>query len=160
MCARYQSCPKISHLLSAKRIIKYINDTSDYGLLYTFDIGNSLISYCDANWVGSSKDKKSTFGGCFFLRNNLISWFNKKQNCVFLSTPEVEYIAARSSSMQLMWMKQMLQEYDIPQDVNTLYCDNMSSINISKTLSNIVVLNILTFNAILFEIWLKGNKLF
>ena len=29
-------------------------------------------------------------------------------------------------------MKQMLKEYNVEQDVMTLYCDNMSAINISK----------------------------
>jgi hypothetical protein len=29
-------------------------------------------------------------------------------------------------------MKQMLQEYNVEQDVLTLYCDNLSAINISK----------------------------
>jgi hypothetical protein len=31
-------------------------------------------------------------------------------------------------------MKQMLKEYDVEQDVITLYCDNLSAINISKNL--------------------------
>ncbi|TYK21443.1 gag-pol polyprotein [Cucumis melo var. makuwa] len=44
----------------------------------------------------SADDRKSTSGGCFFLRNNLVSWFSKKQNCVSLSTVEAEYIAARN----------------------------------------------------------------
>jgi len=71
-------------------------------------------------------------GGCFFLGNNLISWFSKKQNCVSLSTAEDEYIAAGSSCSQLVWMKKMLKEYNVEQDVLTLYCDNLSAINISK----------------------------
>jgi hypothetical protein len=29
-------------------------------------------------------------------------------------------------------MKQMLKEYNVEQDVMTLYCDNLSAINISK----------------------------
>jgi hypothetical protein len=29
-------------------------------------------------------------------------------------------------------MKQMLEEYDVKQGVRTLYCDNLSAINISK----------------------------
>jgi hypothetical protein len=66
------------------------------------------------------------------LRNNLISWFSKKRNCVFLSTTEAEYIAASSSCSQLLWMKQMLSEYNVKQDVITLYCDNLNAINISK----------------------------
>ena len=64
--------------------------------------------------------------------NNLISWFCKKQNCVSLSTTEAEHIAAGSSCSQLVWMKQMLMEYNVEQDVLTLYCDNLSAINISK----------------------------
>ena len=49
-----------------------------------------------------------------------------------LSTAEVEYIAAGSSCSQLASMKQMLKEYNVDQDVLTLYCDNLSAINISK----------------------------
>ncbi|WJX72535.1 hypothetical protein P8452_56404 [Trifolium repens] len=57
---------------------------------------------------------------------------SKKQNCVSLSTAEAEYIAAGSSCSQLLWMKQMLGEYNVQQDVLTLNCDNLSAINISK----------------------------
>lgn len=91
-----------------------------------------LIIYCDADWAGSVDARKSTYGGCFFLGNNLISWFSKKQKCVSLSTNEAKYIAAGSSCSQLIWMKQMLEEYNIQQDVIKLYYDNMSAINISK----------------------------
>jgi hypothetical protein len=68
----------------------------------------------------------------FFLGNNLISWFSKKLNYVSLSTSEAEYIAAGSSCSQLVWMKQMLKEYNVEQDVLTLYWENLSAINISK----------------------------
>ena len=66
------------------------------------------------------------------MGSNLVSWFSKKQNCVSLSTAEAEYIAAGSSCSQMIWMKQMLTEYNVTQDVMTLYCDNLSTINISK----------------------------
>ena len=66
------------------------------------------------------------------MGNNLISWFSKKQNCVSLSTAEAEYIEAGNSCSQLVWMKQMLSEYNVTQEVMTLYCDNLSAINISK----------------------------
>ena len=49
-----------------------------------------------------------------------------------LSTAEAEYIAVVSSCSQLVWMNQMLKEYNVEQDVLTLYCDNLSAINISK----------------------------
>ncbi|KAA0064116.1 putative mitochondrial protein [Cucumis melo var. makuwa] len=93
-CARYQADPRTSHLEAVKRILKYVHETSDFGIMYSYDTTSTLVGYCDADWVGSSDDRKSTFGGCFFLENNLISWFSKKQNCVSLSTAEAEYIAA------------------------------------------------------------------
>ncbi|XP_057432556.1 uncharacterized mitochondrial protein AtMg00810-like [Lotus japonicus] len=90
----YQAAPKESHLIQVKRIIKYINGTTDYKIFYGHNSNSNSIGYCDADWAGNADDKKSTSGGYFFLGNNLISWFSKKQNCVSLSTVEAEYIAA------------------------------------------------------------------
>ncbi|MCI93838.1 gag-pol polyprotein, partial [Trifolium medium] len=59
-----------------------------------------LTGYCDADWAGRADDRKSTSGGCFFLGNNLTSWFSKKHNSVSLSTVEAEYIAAGSGCSQ------------------------------------------------------------
>ncbi|CAM8882852.1 unnamed protein product [Rhodiola kirilowii] len=111
ICARYQADPKESHLLQLKRIIKYVCGTVDFGIWYTKDTNPYLVGYCDADWAGNVEDRKSTSGGCFFLGNNLVSWFSKKQNSISLSTAEAEYIIAGSCCTQLLWMKQMLSEY-------------------------------------------------
>lgn len=105
VCARYQDEPKISHIIQVKMVLKYINDTSEYGMLYTHSTDSMLVGYCNADWAGSADDIKRTYRGCFFLLHNLISWFNKKQNFVSLSTVEAEYIATGSSCSQLVWMK-------------------------------------------------------
>lgn len=94
VCARYQFEPKMSLITQVKRILKYINVTSNYGMLYSHNANSLLIGYCDANWVGNADDRKRTYGGCFFLGNNLISWFSKKQRSMSLSTVEAGYIAA------------------------------------------------------------------
>src|ERR1051325_2242319 len=132
VCARYQAEPKVSHINQVKRILKYVSGTYNYGMLYSHGCEPILSGYCDADWAGSADDRKNTFGGCFFLGNNLVSWFSKKQNCVSLSTAEAEYIATGSSCSQMIWMAQMLTEYNVTQDVMTLYCDNLSAINIFK----------------------------
>ncbi|KAI3467874.1 hypothetical protein Pfo_024537 [Paulownia fortunei] len=89
----------------------------------------SISQLCDQNlFVRFNKDKcqagdvdnqKSTTGGCFYLGNNMIS-------------SEAEYIAAGSCCSQLLWMKQMLEDYGIEQESLYVYCDNSSTINISK----------------------------
>ncbi|GAA0161970.1 transmembrane signal receptor [Lithospermum erythrorhizon] len=105
VCARFQADPKESHLNLVKRIIKYVQGTVNHGLLYSFDTNNSLVRYRDTNWAGNSEDRKSTSGGCFFLENNLVSWFSRKQNSISISTTKAEYIVAGSACTQLLWMK-------------------------------------------------------
>ncbi|KAL4029985.1 hypothetical protein IC575_008214 [Cucumis melo] len=113
MCIRFQSNSRVSLLVVVKRIIKYVHGTSDFGVFYLYDTNSILVGYCDVDSPSCSEDRKSTLGGCFFLGNNLISWFSKKQNCVCSSRVEAEYIVAGSGYTQLMWMKQMLNEYGI-----------------------------------------------
>ena len=132
VCARYQGNPKESHLAAVKRIIRYVNGTADYGIWFTKDTNISLAGFSDADWAGNVDDRKSTSGGCFYLGNNMVSWYSKKQNSISLSTAEAEYIAAGSCCTQLIWMKQMLEDYGIFQDTLHVYCDNTSAINISK----------------------------
>ncbi|GJX13435.1 putative ribonuclease H-like domain-containing protein, partial [Tanacetum coccineum] len=52
------------------------------------------ICACASNYAGASLDKKSTTGGCQFLRRRLISWQCKKQTIVANSTTEAKYVAA------------------------------------------------------------------
>ena len=132
VCARFQANPKKSHLATPKRIIKYVSGAIDFGIWYSFDTNPSLVGFCDVDWAGNAEDRKSTPGACFLLVKNLVSWFSKKQNSISLSTVEAEYIAAGSSCTQLIWMKKMLEDYGVTQGVLTLYCDNTSSINVSK----------------------------
>ncbi|KAI5313451.1 hypothetical protein L3X38_042627 [Prunus dulcis] len=99
---------------------------------HVYRLKKALYGFSDADWAGNIDDRKSTSGGCFYLRNNLVAWHSKKQNCVSLSTAEAEYIAAGSCYTQLLWMKQMLCDYDIVQGTLIIFCDNQSAINISK----------------------------
>ena len=57
---------------------------------------------------------------------------SKKQNYVSLSTTQAEYIAAGSCCSQLLWMKKLLSDYGISQDIVVVYCDNSNAIDISK----------------------------
>jgi len=132
LCARYQANPKVSHLNAAKRIIKYVKGTIEYGLSYTNHTNENLAGYCDADWSGCIDDRRNTLGGCFFLGNNLIAWHNKKQNCVSLSSTQAEYIAISSCCTQLLWMKQMLGDYGINSEILLIHCDNTGAIDITK----------------------------
>ncbi|KAL9831154.1 putative RNA-directed DNA polymerase [Arabidopsis thaliana] len=102
VCAQYQVKPKISHMTAIRKILKYVNATTNLGLYYIKDTTGSLMGYCTADWAGSLEDGRSTNGGCFFIGNNMVSWHNKKHNDLALSTPEAELIALESCCTQLM----------------------------------------------------------
>ncbi|KAL6318562.1 hypothetical protein AAG906_000640 [Vitis piasezkii] len=92
LCARFQSCPKESHLSVVKRILRYLKGTMNIGLWYPKGDNFELIGFSDADFVGCRVERKSTSGTCHFLGHSLVSWHSKKQNSVALST-EAEYIA-------------------------------------------------------------------
>ena len=104
----------------------------DYRMWYLRDSNNCRVEYSDADWAGCVDDRKSTSGRCFYLEKNLVSWMNKKQNSVSLSTAEAEYIAASSCCAQLLWMKKLLHDNGISQDTMCIFFDNKSATDLSK----------------------------
>ena len=112
-------------MIAVKRIINYVNGTSDYGIWYSRDSNDWLVGYANAD--------------CFYVGNNLVSWMSKKQNSVFLSTAEVEYIVVGSCCAQLLWMKKLHHDCGISQDTMCVFCDNTSAINLSNNYSTLKV---------------------
>jgi hypothetical protein len=59
----------------------------------------------------------------------------KKKSSVSLSTTEAKYIATTSCCTQVVWMKKTLTDIQVEYDEPIpIYCDNTSTISISKNL--------------------------
>jgi hypothetical protein len=74
--------------------MRYLKGTLDYGLRYVTDHEFGLYGYSDSDWADNIPDRKSTSTYCFSLGSSMVSWSNRKQLCVALSTAEAEYVAA------------------------------------------------------------------
>ena len=142
LCARFQSCPKESHLSVVKRILRYLKGTMNIGLWYLKGDNSELIGFSDANFAGCKVERKSTSGTCHFLGHSLVSWHSKKQNSVASSTVEAEYIATGLCYAQILWMKQTLSDFNLSFEHVHIKCDNTSVINISKNPCNTLGLSI------------------
>ena len=79
---------------AGKHVMRYLRGTSEYGLWYRQTDGVKFHGFTDADWEGSPMDKKSTSGGVFSIRYTSVSWYNKKQRSVALSSMEAEYMVA------------------------------------------------------------------
>ncbi|GJW92223.1 putative ribonuclease H-like domain-containing protein [Tanacetum coccineum] len=110
-CARFQVTPKVSHLHAVKRIFRYLKGQPKLGLWYPKDSPFDLEAFTNSNYAGVSLDKKSTTGGCQFLRSRLITWQCKKQTVVANSTTEAEYVAASNCYSQVLWIQNQMLDY-------------------------------------------------
>nr|GEV81118.1 ribonuclease H-like domain-containing protein [Tanacetum cinerariifolium] len=79
-----------------RSMIRYLKGHPKLGLWYPNDSSFDLVAYTNSDYAGASLERKSTSGGCQFLRSRLISWKCKKQTMVVTSTTEAEYVAAAS----------------------------------------------------------------
>ncbi|GKC52163.1 hypothetical protein Tco_1074908 [Tanacetum coccineum] len=133
-CARFQVTPKVSHLHAVKRIFRYLKGQPKLGLWYPKDSPFDLEAYTDSDYAGASLYRKSTIGGCQFLRSRLISWQCKKQTIVANSTTEAKYVAAASYCRQVLWIQNQILDYEYNFINTKIFIDNESTIFIVKNL--------------------------
>ena len=94
--------------MAIKRIMRYLKGTEDYGLWYKKGGNFELKAFTDSDWEGSIDYRNNTSGGVFFLGKVLVSWTNKKYNCISQSTKKVEYVSAIVNCSNIVWLKQLL----------------------------------------------------
>jgi hypothetical protein len=125
--------PRCVHLVATKHAMRYLKGTIDYGLSYDGDHDFTLSGYTDAYWAGSFFDRKITSGCCFSLGSTMISWQSRKQSSISLSTTEVEYIAACSSSCKSIWLRKLLTGlFDLEMRETLILCDNQRCIKMTE----------------------------
>lgn len=63
-----------THLLAAKIILRSLQVTINYGLLYNKGKMTELFGYTDSDYAGYPDDRVSTSGYVFIMGSVLISW--------------------------------------------------------------------------------------
>ncbi|CAA7027704.1 unnamed protein product [Microthlaspi erraticum] len=133
LVSRFMEKPYEEHMLAAKRILRYVKGTTDFGIRYKHNGEEKLVGFVDSDYAGDSDDRKSTSGYVFMMSGGAISWASKKQAIVTLSTTEAEFVAAAYGACQGVWLRNVLEEIRATQTEGTiLYCDNSSTIKLSK----------------------------
>jgi len=131
--SRFMETPTSTHMKVAKRILRYLKGTLDYGLFYSFSNDFKLHGFCDSDYAGDIDDRKSTSGFIFFMGGCAFSWSSKKQPIVTLSTCESEYVAATSCTCHAIWLRRLLKELHLPQvEATEIYVDNKSAQALAK----------------------------
>jgi hypothetical protein len=122
-----------SHMMAAKRILRYIRATTDLGVFYRKGCEDEMLAYTDSDYAGDLDDRKSTSGYVFMLSGGAVAWSSKKQPVVTLSTTEAEFVAAASCACQCIWLQQILKQIGgTERKCVKVLCDNSSTIKLAK----------------------------
>ncbi|KAJ0926044.1 putative RNA-directed DNA polymerase [Helianthus annuus] len=132
LLSRFMANPRKEHIIAAKRVLRYLKGTHDYGLVYERHSINKLVAYTDSDYARDVEDRRCTSWYVCMFSNGAICWSSRKQDIVTLSSTEAEYVAATACACHCVWLKGLLE--DLGEKINgplKILCDNNSSIKLS-----------------------------
>ena len=116
--ARFSHAPRQSHAVAVKRILRYLKETQDKGLIMTPTTEHMVDCYVDADFAGAFAVEnlhdpisvKSRTGYVILYRGSPLLWVSKMQTQAALYTIEAEYVALSQSMRDLIPICQLLHE--------------------------------------------------
>jgi Reverse transcriptase (RNA-dependent DNA polymerase)/Integrase core domain len=131
--SKFLSKPAKSHKEAAKRTLRYLAGTKNYGLIYGINPADAeLFGYTDSNFAADTENRRSTSGFLFMLNGACIHWQSKQQSLVARSTHEAEYVGMATASYEISYLRKLLADishtpiHDL--EPTLLYGDNMGAI--------------------------------
>jgi hypothetical protein len=124
----FMHAPTDIHMNLVKHILRYIKGTINHGLHISRSRPHDLVIYSNADWARCPDTRRSTFGFCAYLGDNLVSWSSKWQSTVSRSSAEAEYQGIANVVAESSCLRQLLTELGHPpQRATIVFCDNVSA---------------------------------
>ncbi|SOV08005.1 uncharacterized protein UDID_17259 [Ustilago sp. UG-2017a] len=135
--ARYMSSPTSNAWKAALHLVKYLNQTSEYKLLFGDEAnkhsGQQIVTYTDANWASDPTNRqRSTSGGVTYVYGCPVSWRSHVQKCVALSAVKAEFVAASEAAREALFFSYLLRDLGVEAHPPTLRTDSQGCIQVSK----------------------------
>ena len=128
--SQFLSQPRVPHLNATHHLLCYLKNSPSQGLFYSSSSTLKLTAFSDADSTTCPDTCKSVSGFCIFLGDFLVSWKSKKQTTISRSSTEAEYRALATSTIVLIWIKQLLHDFGLNLFLpDLLFCDNKAAIH-------------------------------
>ena len=135
MLGRYQSNPGMDHWRAAKKVMRYLQGTKDYMLMYRHTDNLDVIGYSDSDFAGCVDSRKSTSGYIFMMAGGAISWRSAKQTLTATSTMEAEFVSCFEATSHGVWLKSFISGLRIMDSISRplrIFCDNSAAVFMAK----------------------------
>lgn len=134
LLARSNHQPTLRHWNAAIRVLRYLQRTKDFGLLYRYGANIHLEGYADAGYQSDLNHGKSQNGYCFFASGAVISWNSTRQSISATSSNHSEILALHEASRECVWLRDIFKTTfhsigdSTPLPLTRIYEDNASCI--------------------------------
>ncbi len=129
--ARHMAKPSMEHWTTTKAVLRYIAGTLTCGIT-SKQTDTPVGGYRDADYAGDSDTRRSTSGFVFILNGGAISWNNRLQPTVAVSTTEAEYIASAQAVREALWLKKLLGDFGIKVGATPICTDSQGALKLLK----------------------------
>jgi hypothetical protein len=107
--SRFIQKPCEGHWSVAKRFLKYLKGTQDFGLKYSKVNEFNLIGYFDLKFDEDKENGVSNSSYLMSLGSTTISWRSHKQLVTKNSTPKEECVTTREATKEIVWLRKILE---------------------------------------------------
>eukprot|EP00924_Labyrinthula_sp_SR-Ha-C_P006429 snap_masked-scaffold_57-processed-gene-1.54-mRNA-1 protein AED:0.26 eAED:0.26 QI:0/-1/0/1/-1/1/1/0/260 len=123
--------PGIEHLRQAKKVLKYLFHTREYGIWFPRKENRNMVTlFVDASWKNVPADLSTIDGHVILWNDAPILWKRKRQNLVAQSSTEAETVALARGVCNLKWMLNVVNFLEIKNIDIGIKCDNQGTIKL------------------------------
>ncbi|CAI7798149.1 unnamed protein product [Closterium sp. NIES-54] len=120
-------------MAAAKRVLRYLCNTSGLGLVLGGRRPVVLTGHADASWADDQAAQRSSQGYTFSLGSGFVSWRSTRSSSVLGSSCEAEIYAGAMASQELRWLTYLLTDLgEPPRSPPVLYVDNKAMLALCR----------------------------
>ncbi|CAI7772627.1 unnamed protein product [Closterium sp. NIES-53] len=121
------------HMAAAKRVLRYLCNTSGMGVVLGGRSPVVLTGHADASWVDDLATQRSSQGYTFSLGSGSVSWRSTRSSSVLRSSCEAEIYAGAMAAQELRWLTYLLTGLgEPPGSPPVLYVDNKAMLALCR----------------------------
>ncbi|CAI7865568.1 unnamed protein product, partial [Closterium sp. NIES-53] len=121
------------HMAAAKRVLRYLCNTSGMGLVLGGRRPVVLTSHADASWADDQATQRSSQGYSFSLGSGSVSCRSTHSSSVLGSSCEAEIYAGAMAAQELRWLTYLLTDLgEPPRSPPVLYVDNKAMLALCR----------------------------
>ena len=132
---RYQSNLGMDHWRATKKVMRYLQGTKDYMLMYRQTENLDLVGYSDADFASYVDSHKSTSGYIFIMAGGAISWRSVKQTLIATSSMEAKFVSCFEATSQGVGRKSFIYGLRVMDSISRplrIFCDNSAAVLLAK----------------------------